>query len=370
MKIAQICPRYHPYIGGIETHVREISERLVKKDFEVDVLTTDPLGELPKEEVINGIRIRRFKSWAPSEAYYFSRDLRMYLMENSEEYDIVHAHSYHALPALYASQAKGRNRLIFTPHYHGKGHTLFRNILHIPYKYMAKLIFEKAEYIICVSNFEKELVMKKFRVDDRKIVVVPNGINLNEFEGLKKKRNDDYETILFVGRLEKYKGIDYLIESLTKLDKDIHLEIVGKGPYRQFLLKLVNKLGVADRVIFYQDLSREELLQKYADADLFVLLSKYEAFGICVAEALASGTPCIVANTSALSEWIDDKNCYGIEYPIVIDELVHIISKVMGKRISPSTLRLQTWNECVKKVITVFCKRTHACTRAITYIEF
>ena len=89
MKIAQVCPRYHPYIGGVETHVKEVSERLAKRGHEVEVLTTDPRGDLPKQEIIDGVIVRRFKSWAPGEAYYFSGALKRYLTENSRSYDVV-----------------------------------------------------------------------------------------------------------------------------------------------------------------------------------------------------------------------------------------------------------------------------------------
>lgn len=358
MIIAQVCPTYYPYIGGVETQVKEICERLVKRNFEIEILTTDPSGKLPKEEIINGVMIKRFNSWAPSEAYYFSSDLRRYLMENSNNYDLLHAHNYHAFPALYTAYAKRKNNLVFTPHYHGVGHTLLRSLLHIPYKYIAKNIFDKADRIICVSNYEKSLIMKKLKVDEKKVEVIPNGINPEEFEGVEKKRKDNHKTILYVGRLEKYKGIDYLIEMLPKLDKDIHLEIVGKGLYKRFLLKLMNRLGVTDRVRFYQDLSREELLQKYVDADLFVLLSKYEAFGISVIEALASGTPCIVANTSALKEWIDERNCFGTDYPIKINELTTLINKIIGTHIQLEGLKLPTWDEVVDKLTRVYleCK--------------
>jgi len=120
MRILQICPRYYPDIGGVEEHVKNISERLAKK-HDVTVFTTDPSRKLPKQETINGVKIRRFKSWAPNEAYYFSRELKKCLMEDSYSFDIMHAHSYHAFPALYAAQAKGSNKLVFTPHYHGEG---------------------------------------------------------------------------------------------------------------------------------------------------------------------------------------------------------------------------------------------------------
>jgi len=352
MKILQVCPRYYPNIGGVEEHVRNISERLAKK-FDVSVFTTDPSGKLPRQEVINGVKVRRFKSWAPNEAYFFSNELKKCLMKNSDSFDIVHAHSYHAFPALYAAQAKGVNKLIFTPHYHGTGHSLFRSLLHIPYKFFfGKKIFEKADKVICVSNYEKDLVMQRFKIDEEKVVVIPNGINLEEFKNLKKKRKcGDCKTILYVGRLEKYKGVQYLIKALPELD-NVVLEIVGKGPYKQSLVRLTRKLGLENKVRFYQDLAKEELLQKYVDADLFVLLSEHEAFGISVAEALASRTPCIVANTSALMEWVDNENCFGINYPIDLDELVELIKRVINIRVKD--LRLPTWDEVNNKIYEVY----------------
>ena len=351
MKVVQVCPRYSPFIGGIETHVQEISERLVKNGFEVEVITTDPLGDLSREEIINEVKVKRFMSWAPNEAYYFSNKLKNYLKTNSENYDIVHAHNYQAFPALYAAQAKNRNKLVFTPHYHGGGHTFIRNLLHVPYKVFGRKIFEKADKIICVSNHERNLVMKHFKVNEKKVVVIPNGINLEEFTGL-KKRSKNCRVILYVGRLERYKGVQYLIRALPRFDKDIILEIVGKGPYKKSLVKLVRKLGVENRVQFFQDLPRIELLQKYADADLFVLLSQHEAFGISVAEALCAGTPCIVANTSALTEWIDGENCFGIDYPIDLGVLADLIKKVAGKDVRrPAIL---DWSEVTDRLVRLY----------------
>ena len=351
MKIAQVCQRYHPYIGGLETHVKEISERLARKGFEVEVLTTDPLGTLPKEDMISGLRIKRFKSWAPNEAYYFSKKLKKYLAKHTNGYDIVHSHGYHAFPALYAAQTKGKNKLIFTPHYHGKGHTFFRNLLHIPYKFIAQKIFRRADSIICVSNYEKSLLTKNFKVNEEKVSIIPNGVNLEEFEGLRKEKKD-HKVILCVARLEKYKGIDFLVKVLPKLESDVCLEIVGKGPYDKNLMRLVDRLRVRDRVSFYQDLPREELLQRYVNSDLFVLLSKYEAYAISVAEALASKTPCIVSNTSALAEWVDNENCFGIFYPVILDELVALVNKVIGKKIEG--VKIPDWNEIAEKLAEVY----------------
>lgn len=355
MKIAQVCHRYSPYMGGVETHVEEISKRLVRKGFEVEVLTTDRSGKLASKCILNGVKVKRFKCWAPNETYYFSERFRRYLLRNSHSYDFVHAHSYHALPALYAAQAKSTNRLVFTPHYHGAGSTFFTNLLHIPYKFLGRKIFEKADKIICVSNYEKNLVMDNFRVEEEKILVLPNGLNLEEFKDLENARarkRKDGKIVLYVGRLEKYKGIQYMIKALSKLDDDAILEIVGVGSYKNALIRLTNRLGVRNRVKFYQNLRRKQLLQKYADADVFVMLSKREAYGISVADALASGTPCIVTNASALTEWVDGKNCFGIDYPINVKEFVRLAREVFGKR--ADGVSLLSWDYVVDRLVEIY----------------
>jgi len=351
MILAQVCPRYYPYIGGVETHVREISERLVKKGFKVEVLTTDPSGKLPREEIMNGVKVKRFKSWAPNENYHFSRGLKKYLMKYSNKYDVVHAHSYHDFPALYAAQAENRNKLVFSPHYHGRGHTFFRSWLHIPYKLLGKKIVDRADKIICVSNYERRLFAKTFGIKNENITVIPNGVNLEEFKRPEKKKKNN-RVILYVGRIEKYKGIHYLIKVLPKLDKGIILDIVGKGPYKPNVVKLTRSLGVENKVKFSQDLPRDKLLQKYADADLFVLLSKHEAYGISVAEALASRTPCVLANTSALKEWVDNENCFGIDYPINLNELANLLNSVIGKDLEE--LKLCDWSEITETLVNLY----------------
>jgi glycosyltransferase involved in cell wall biosynthesis len=277
--------------------------------------------------------------------------LKKYLAESSNCYDIVHAHDYHGFPALYAAQSKDKNRLVFTPHLHESGATPLRRLLHIPYKYLARQIFEKADKVVCVSNYEKDLVVRRFSYAKDRVVIISNGINPEEFKSLNRDIPRK-KSILYVGRLEKYKGVQYLIEALSKLDDDIDLEIVGKGPYEKQLLRLSHKLKASNRVKFHSDLSRMQLLQKYVESAVFVLLSKYEAYSICVAEALAAGTPCIVAKTSALEDWVDCRNCFGVSYPIDISELAFTINDVIGKKVGP--IQLPTWDNAVNRLNMVY----------------
>ncbi|MCK4829805.1 glycosyltransferase family 4 protein, partial [bacterium] len=143
MKILQVCPRYFPDIGGLEEHVKNISEWLAK-EHEVTVFTGDPSGKLLKEEEIGGVRIRRFKTFAPGNAYHISFKMAQEL--SKAEFDIAHGHGYHALPLYFSRNARAK-KFIVTPHYHGHGHTPFRNLLIKLYKPFAKSIFDKANRV-------------------------------------------------------------------------------------------------------------------------------------------------------------------------------------------------------------------------------
>lgn len=322
----------------------------MQKGYEIEVLTTDPTGNLPNDETFNGIRIRRFRSFAPNGNYYFSRRLRTYLSTNSSNYDIVHAHNYHAFPALYTAKSKNK-KLIFTPHYHEKTNSLSRNFLHFAYKIEARAIFQNANNVICVSSYERKALLRHFEIDANKITVIPNGIDVNiKFSKVNKERNGN--NILYVGRLEKYKGVHFLIKAVSKLNDNITLNIVGSGNYKNELKKLVKNLNMTEKVNFFEQLDRSSLIQKYLESDLFVLLSNEEAFGISVGEALALGIPCIVANTSALVEWVDDLNCFGIKYPVDIESLANMIENVSGKKISKQ--KFSTWDDVTDQLALLY----------------
>jgi len=343
MKVLQVCPKYYPSIGGVEEHVRNISERL-SKEHQVTVFTCDPSGKLPKEERINGVLVKRFKSFSPSNAYHISFEMAKELKKS--EFDIVHGHSYHALPLYFARNANAK-KFIVTPHYHGHGHTPARNFLIRLYKAFGRKIFNRADRIIANSKYEKKLLLRDFGLEWERISVIYPSINLAEFTHLDGIQRE-VKTILYVGRLEEYKGIQYIIQTLPLLDKDFRFEIVGKGPYKTKLVELINKFKLNNRVKFHQDLPRQELVKMHARAGVFVLLSLHEAFALTVAEALAAKTPCIVASASALSEWIDNKNCFGIDYPIDNEELARLINNVVGKKVS--AVKLWDWDEVVQRI--------------------
>jgi glycosyltransferase involved in cell wall biosynthesis len=358
MRILQVGPgSYEIAWGGLPEHIRNISERLAKK-HDVTVYATNRGGMLPRYELASGVKVERFKRYAPSGAYFFS--LEMALRMRKVEFDIVHAHSYHGLPMHFASLAKCK-KLVVSTHFHGTAHSAFREPLFKLFKPFGKKILERADNIIAVSDFEKSLLCKQFKLQQQKISVIPNGVTMSEFDGLKRHKRG-FKSILYVGRLESYKGAQYLVEVLPRLDDNVVLEIVGNGPMRKALENRTKQLGVHDRVWFSQNLPRPKLLQKYFDSDVFVLLSRHEAYSIAVAEALAVGTPCIVSDTSALSEWIDNQSCFGVGFPIRLRELASVIRNVLNSAIDRKAAKkwlgtkILDWDEVVRQLEEIYAR--------------
>jgi glycosyltransferase involved in cell wall biosynthesis len=226
-------------------------------------------------------------------------------------------------------------------------------------KPFGKETLKKADKIIAVSEYEKSLICSQFNFSQDKIEVIPNGVSFDEFSGL-RKTNKDYRSILYVGYLIDFKGAAYLVDVLPRLADNVILEIVGRGPLKPKLEKLARDLKVEDRVRFYHGLPRHELLQKYADADVFALLSRYEAYSIVVAEALAAGTPCVVTRTSALSEWIDNNTCFGVDYPVSLNDLADQIDRALESKVDRKSTakwngtKILDWNDVVERLEKVY----------------
>jgi glycosyltransferase involved in cell wall biosynthesis len=358
MRILQVCQDSYGETGGISVHVRSISERLAKR-HDVTVYAADCESQYPRFELRNGVKVERFKCYAPSNAYFFS--LEMLLRMRKVEFDVVHAHGYHAFPMHFASFAKC-NKFVVTTHFHGVGHSTFRNCLIKLFKPIGEMTLMKADKIVAVSEYEKALICKQFKHTEDKIAVIPNGVDFSEFSGLEKKSRN-FKSILYVGYLLGYKGAQYLVEVLPKLQDSVVLEIVGTGPLKPYLEKRAKELEVYERVRFYENLSRQELLQKFFDADVFVLLSRYEAYSLVVAEALTAGTPSIVANTSALREWIDNESCFGVDFPINLNELSRLINRILtNAAYKQATKRwigtkILDWNEIAQRLERIYMEK-------------
>ena len=138
------------------------------------------------------------------------------------------------------------------------------------------------------------------------------------------------------------------------------MRIIGKGPYEAELRNMAKSSGVEARVEWLKDLSRKELLERYADADIFLMLSSHEAYGITVAEALAAEIPCIVAKGSALEEFVDGRNCIGIENPVSKEKVTAALKEIKKKEIikkSGIDKNILDWNEVSSRIEKQYLKQ-------------
>lgn len=341
MKILTICAGYYPESGGIQNVIRYVNEHLHAQGHSTTVIC---LSDNPdcKNEIINGVKIFRVFDKFYQYLYKYSLSFKNFFNNNKDMFDdsdIIHVHAYHSLFSWQVINLLVNNgyssKIIFNPHYEGVGFSRINNLLHKPYGYLAKSSIEKSRFIVCVSNYEKSLLTKRFNINYNRIKVISNGINYPIICMPIKKKIPHYVNILYVGRLEYYKGIQYILQTISLLnqkEKNFYLKIVGQGSYSKKLRELASSLNL-DNVQFLGHVNDTKLEELYTSSDIFILLSESESYGIVVAEALAHGLVTIIAKTTALSEFIEFEGCIGVDYPPDVHRLVSLLESLIGSEV-------------------------------------
>ncbi|MDQ2745623.1 MAG: glycosyltransferase family 4 protein [Chloroflexota bacterium] len=285
----------------METHVAALAVRLAARGHEVEVLTQQKVRGATPIECIEGVTVRRFPLALPAPIYALAPGIWRYLRRHGARYDLIHAHSYHAFPALLATLA-GRRPLVLTPHYHGGGHTPLGRALHLPYRGLGALMLERADAIICVSHSEATLLLRHFPAAADRITEIPNGVDVAAIRGAQPFPGQQKHLILSAGRLAAYKGVDRVLGALARLDDRFELCAIGDGPARADLEAVAARLGVKARVHFLGQVDQALLYRWYRTAAVYASLSSQEAFGMTLLEALAAGAAVIASDIPAHRE--------------------------------------------------------------------
>lgn len=225
-----------------------------------------------------------------------------------EVFDVIHAHDWLAFPAGLAAQAVSGRPLVVHVHAtefdRGGGNGVNQQVYNIEREGM-----QQAQKVITVSDWTKQMVIKHYGVAPEKIEVVHNGIEVNGFSplpaALQKLRAAGHKIVLFVGRITLQKGPDYFVRAAQKVlayEPKTLFVMVGSGDMEGQVIRLVSELGLGDKFIFPGFLRGEELNQIYQSADLYVLPSVSEPFGITPLESVANGTPVLISKQSGVSE--------------------------------------------------------------------
>ncbi|WP_256545628.1 glycosyltransferase family 4 protein [Halobellus inordinatus] len=343
MKILQVTPRYPPQSGGVEMHVKEISERLVARGHEVTVVTADANAEGERRERRNGVLVRRYQSVAPGDSIHLCPQITTAVRRSDP--DVVHAHNYHSFPLFFTALGIGSQRFVVTTHYHGASASSVRDRLLSLYRPFGRWAVRRADEVIAVSEWEEEQLASDF---DAEATEIPNGVEVERFADAEPvKRDRPY--LLTVGRLEEYKGVHHVIRALPELP-EYDLLVAGSGPYRGELERIARKEDVENRVEFLGYVDEGELPGLYAGAEVYVTMSEFEAYGMTVAEALAAGTPCVVREAGALSNWCSADGVVCIEETAPVADAVRAAS---GLEPEP-TASLQMWDETTDRLLNVY----------------
>ncbi len=346
-----IATRSQPEIGGIESHVAEVAGRIAALGYQLELLTTDRSGRLPRREQVDGYVVRRFRAFPAGRDWYFSPGLFWAALRT--RYDLVHVQGIHTLvpPLAMIAAIVRRTPFLLTFHTGGNSSAFRERARRTQFRILSPLL-RRAHTLVGVSVFEARRFEEILGLPEGAITVIRNGGSLPP---VRTAVEPEPGLVVSVGRLERYKGHHKAVEALPyllKTRRDARLEILGSGPFEPELLALAEELGVADRVTvrFIPPVDRALMGETLARAGVMTLLSDYEAHPVAVMEALAAGRPAVVSRTSGLTELAELGWAVGVDHGASAEEVARAIEHQLEDPLLPDPAVLPTWETCVAGV--------------------
>jgi glycosyltransferase involved in cell wall biosynthesis len=309
-----ITTHFLPHASGITTHVLNVASELVTRHgYKVDVLSPDFGGRFAESgKSPSGVGYGNFRSFAIDKSFCLPTELPSQFIR-PDYYDIIHVHSYTSpMPLLIALHRRlgpqdSRCRYVLTPHYHPRSATFLTQLMRVPYDaFFQRFIFESFDGVVSPTEFEKA-ALSPF-TGSCKHSIIPHGVDLDEMQSvvvdssvtsmLKSDESCQLRAV-FCGNLLKYKGVQHLLHAVSILKDggtNVQLNVIGDGPYHAHLVELAQDLGIQSQVRFLGLLSRSLMLGVVKAADVLVLPSEFESFGIVLVEAMALGKAVIASD--------------------------------------------------------------------------
>ena len=350
MKILLVIDVFAPKFGGVVNSMYNLSEQLSILGHDVTIITTDLGLDLKYIASMErkGVKVVYFQCKLNLSSFLYSPSMKHWLKENIEDFDIIHLNNFRSYQNYIVSNYAKKAKTPYILQAHGSIETFFqKGILKKIYDFfIGYKILNDVEIVLALTKAESRQY-EMMGVPINKIKIIPNGINTNVFDDLNISKgqfrtkyhiNDDERIILYLGRINKIKGIDLLVEAFYNLTTELNnVKLVIVGPDEGFmgvLKSLVKKHGIWDKVLFTGPLYDNEKFEAYSDADVYVLPSRYEIFGNTVFEAAACGTPVIVTDHCGISDFVDE---FGYVVPFDKYRLEDAIKKVLDHELSTKT---------------------------------
>lgn len=283
--------------------------------------------------------------------------------------DIIHAHDWMTFPAAITAKEVLNKPLVV--HVHSTEFDRTGGHYPNPLVYeIEKKGFEKADMVLPVGGFMKNILVSDYGISPSKIRVVYNGIDeavrhtlspaLSSFKEL------GYKLVLFLGRITLQKGPEYFVRAAARVcqyNPKVIFIVTGSGDMQDFMISEAARLGVLDKFLFTGFLRGDEKNQVYQSADLYVMPSVSEPFGITALEAISNGTPVLISKQSGVSEIL--KNALKADF-WDIDEMANKILSVLKygalsndlKKESSREIKGLTWDKSADAVLDVYNQLT------------
>lgn len=295
----------NPFGGGAEVHLHEIFKRIASKGHRVVLYSCEFEGS-QKNEIIDEIEVRRRGSRTLFNFYVYSLYKNAIIKEN---FDIV-IDDINKIP-FYTPLFVKKPLLAISHHFFGKSIFKEAGLIRGAYvylsEYLVNFIYKKTRFAVVSNSTLDEFIARGFEKNNFEIIY--NAINHKQFPFQHNQTRPDLFRIAYFGRLKKYKSVEQLFYAFAKFEKEYknsQLEIIGRGDYQPFLKLLSEKLGIADKTIFYGFVSEQDKTKILSEVDVVVNTSQKEGWGITNIEANACGTPVISANVPGLKDSVKD----------------------------------------------------------------
>ena len=287
---------------------------------------------------------------------------------SKETFDIIHAHDWLSyLAAIEAKRVSGKPLIL---HVHATAHDMSGGNPDPRIYDIERKTMEIADSVIAVSQFTKNIITSHYGISPEKIQVVHNGIAAEDYtvgekdSQLLSLKKSGQKMVLFVGRVTLMKGPDYFLRAAQKVleyEPNTIFVITGSGDMEWQIIRLSAELGISGKVLFAGFVRGEKLNKLYRSADLFVLSSVSEPFGLTPLESILNGTPVLLSKQSGISEIITgalkvdfwdieemaNKIICALRYPVMSKQM-----QEHGKKEAEAT----TWHKAAQKCIQIYKK--------------
>ncbi len=327
---------YPPVIeGGLARHVRKLAEALVRQGAVVDVLTRG-IGESLGAESRGGVTVHRVREpgWPRDLDRFVAWVERMNedmlaageALAAARPYDLVHGHDWLVAHASAALADRLGVPYVTTIHAteHGRHQGWVQDEPQAHIHSVERWMSARADSVIVCSYYMRGHVADIFDIDERRVAVIPNGIDprdlrpVGDLKALRAEFAAPHEKlVLLVGRLVYEKGFQLALDALPGVIErveNVRFLVAGSGTHERELKAQAQRLGLSEHGVFLGWIGDDALHSLYRIADLCVVPSIYEPFGLVALEAMASGCPCIVADTGGLREVVPSGERVGLRF--------------------------------------------------------